>query len=552
MASYGFLFGCVFSVGAFYLRSPTKKSIAPSSASSPTSPSSASSSIDAAISTLRTHFGDRASICLSTDATDLESKGFSSWCQHAASLPSVVAFPESTDDVVAIVNAARNHGVPLLPFAGGTSLEAHWYAPRFEGEGESGETRPSISVCFERMAEILEVDEENGMARVQPGVGWQDLNEELKERGSRLFWPIDPGPGACFGGMLATGGSGTGAVRYGTMKGELVLNVTVVLPSGKVIKTRSDARKSSAGPDLTRLFLGSEGTLGVITEATLRLVPRLEESVTTVSFPTVEDASKAARAVLYKGIAVSSVELLDEVMIRSINQASSQTGSSSRQPLAEQPSLFLKFAGSSPANVKEDQRMAREVVLEHKADPATLRISSSPQEVEELWEARKVALWSAMASREGREEGKGQPRAWTTDVCVPVARLPDLVRRLKADVAEHGLFAPIVGHVGDGNVHAIFVYPDGDSEELAAVTESVHRMVEWAQQLGGTCTGEHGVGRGKREFLEAELGSGTLGLLREIKGLIDPEGFMNPGALLPPKGSERRGEQGSPLAKHAT
>lgn len=329
--------------------------------------------------------------------------------------------------------------------------------------------------------------------------------------------------------------------------GELILNLTVVLPSGQVIKTRSDARKSSAGPDLTRLFLGSEGTLGVITEATLRLVPRLEESVTTVSFPTVEDACRAARDVLYQGIALSSVELLDEVMIRAVNKAAAQGSSNNdRPPLAERPSLFLKFAGSSTANVTEDQRLARPILLRNNADATTLRVSSNPEEVEELWEARKIALWSAMAARQDECAEKGMTaRAWTTDVCVPVARLPDLVKRLKADVEEHGLFAPIVGHVGDGNVHALFVFPEGGKGKLGEeakrereeVTKSVHRMVEWAQQLGGTCTGEHGVGRGKREFLEAELGEGTVELLREIKGLLDPKGFMNPGALLPPQAS---------------
>lgn len=474
--------------------------------------------LEAALASLRKYFASRSD-SISTANTDLESKGYSSWCQHDASLPSAVLFPESTEDVVAIVNACRENNVPLVPFAGGTSLEAHWYAPK---DSRTGQTIPTISVCFEKMDQLVELDEASAFARVQPGLGWQVLNEELKSRGSPFFFPIDPGPGSCFAGMLATGGSGTGAVKYGTMRGEMVLNLTVVLPSGEVIKTRSDARKSSMGPDLTRLFLGSEGILGVITEATVRLAPRLPESVLTVAFDNVDDACRAVSDVLNKGIGVSSIELLDDLMIKAINFASKP------EPLhAERPSLFIKFSGSK-VHTQEDQRLTRDIVARHGADLKTVRLSSSEEEVEALWESRKVALWSAMQYR-----GEGA-RCWTTDVCVPIARLPELVKKTKKDLADHNLVGPIVGHAGDGNFHCLIVYKGDDKEEFKRAEEVVHRMVHLAQDLGGTATGEHGVGRGKREYLERELGAGTVNLLRGIKEQLDPTGFMNPGALLLP------------------
>lgn len=497
---------------------------------------------DEALEQIKKYFGQKSnsgsqasSDRYSTDTTELEAKGFSSWCQHDASLPSVVVFPDSTEDVVALVNIAREHSVPLVPFAGGTSLEAHWYAPRHP---KTGETIPTITMAFERMDAIVEYDEANAMVRVQPGLGWQDLNEELKAKGSRYFWPVDPGPGSAFGGMLATGGSGTGAVRYGTMKGDLVLNVTVVLPSGEVIKTRSDARKSSAGPDLTKLFLGSEGTLGIITEVTLRLVPRLPESVVTVAFNTVDDACRAVSDILAHGVGVSSIELLDDVMLRAVNQASPE-----KKQLAERPSLFIKFSGSE-AHTAEDQRIARMLVQKHGADLSTLQLSKDAKEVEDLWESRKVALWSAIQYRnkECQEAGLGDDiaRALTTDVCVPTARLPELVKKVKADLAANDVYGPIVGHVGDGNFHSLIVYTS--PEEFARAQEVVHRMVKLAQDLGGTCTGEHGVGRGKKKYLQRELGPGTVHLLKSIKSMMDPTGFMNPGALYPADGDEVNGQ----------
>lgn len=500
-----------------------------------------SPNINQALQELKSYFSSRPD-SYSTDHTDLEQKGFSSWCQHDASLPAIVVYPTSTDDVVAVVNIARENHIPLIPFAGGTSLEAHWYAPR---DPKTNETLPSISLAFEQMSDIVELDEDSGFVRVQPGLGWQDLNEELKSRGSKLFWPVDPGPGSAFGGMLSTGGSGTGAVRYGTMKGDLIVNVTVVLPSGEVIKTRSDARKSSAGPDLTKLFLGSEGTLGVITEATLRLVPRLKESVVTVSFKSVDEACRAVGEILNTGIGVSSIELLDDIMIKAVNFASKP-----KPPFpADHPALFIKFSGSE-AHTAEDQRLTRQIVAKHGADIRSMRLSKDEAQVEEIWESRKVALWSAMQYRD--EAGKlmfneddtvdrGQTRCWTTDVCVPIGRLPDLVKQVKADLFANNLVGPIVGHVGDGNFHSLIVYKEGDKDEFERAKGVVHRMVHLAQELGGTCTGEHGIGRGKREYLERELGKGTVDLLRTIKRTLDPTGFMNPGALLLPEEGEAGG-----------
>ncbi|CAO1639258.1 unnamed protein product [Sympodiomycopsis kandeliae] len=493
-------------------------------------------SFDTALSQIKSRFAQRPD-AYSTEPTDLEQKGFSSWCQHDASLPAVIVYPCSTDDVVTIVNIARENRVPLIPFAGGTSLEAHWYAPR---DPLTGETKPSITIAFDEMSDIVEYDDASGFVRVQPGLGWQDLNEELKSRGSQLFWPIDPGPGANFGGMLATGGSGTGAVRYGTMKGDLILNLTVVLPSGEVIKTRSDARKSSAGPDLTKLFLGSEGTLGVITEATLRLVPRLQESVLAVSFHSVDEACRAVGEILNRGIGVSSIELLDDYMIKAINAASNPS-----PPWQETlpATLFIKFSGSQ-VHTKEDQRQSLEIVRKYHSDQKSIRISKSQEEVDEIWHSRKIALWSAMEFRNeagklylqeqnGSQQEKGEPRCWTTDVCVPIGKLPNLVSSVKKLLRENNLYGPIVGHVGDGNFHSLIVYRDGDSEEFARAKKVVSEMVKLAQDLGGTCTGEHGIGRGKREYIERELGKGTVQLLKSIKDVVDPTGFMNPGALLP-------------------
>ncbi|UZJ50706.1 hypothetical protein CBS101457_000026 [Exobasidium rhododendri] len=478
-----------------------------------------------ALKALKAHFSGVEG-ALSTDESDLEERGNSQWTEIQGSEPSVVVFPSSTEDVVAVVKIARKHNVPITPFAGGTSLEGQAFAPR---DPKTGKTVPTISIAFDNMNEIVELDEESAICKVQPGLGWQDLNEQLKERGSVLFWPIDPGPGAAFGGMLSTGGSGTGAVKYGTMKGDLILNVTVVLPSGQVIKTRADARKSAAGPDMTKIFLGAEGTLGIITEVTLRLAPKLPEAVLTVPFDTVENACKAVVEVLNHGVGVSSVELLDEEMIKAINKASNPV------PLhPEQPSLFFKFSGSH-AHVAEDQRLTTEIVERHGADMAALHRSRNEAEVEEIWKSRKIALWSAIQYRSDGHEGFN---SWGTDVCVPIARLPKLVDLVKKDIAEHDLYGPIVGHVGDGNFHAALIYEHGDKEMLKKIEGAVHRMVHTAQDLGGTATGEHGVGRGKREYLERELGPGTIHLLRSIKKMLDPTNIMNPGALLLPELSE--------------
>lgn len=344
---------------------------------------------------------------------------------------------------------------------------------------------------------------------------------------------VQPGPGAEIGGMIGTGCSGTNAVRYGTMR-ENVLNLTVVLPDGKVIKTRSRARKSSAGPDLTRLFIGSEGTLGLVVEgechivivefeltyatATLKLAPLLPTSVAVSSFPDIEAAASTVKEIVQAGIQVQCIELLDDLMMKCINAAESTTAGYKAYP--ESPSLFLKFNGES-SQISLDMKRVAEIVAKNAG--TRLKTATSEEDKEALWRARKIALWSAMQYYPGS-------KCWTTDVCVPISEFPTLVRETKADLVENKIVGPIVGHAGDGNFHGLLLFKD--EAELSRVKDAVHRMVERAQRLQGTCTGEHGVGIGKIQYLENELGRGTVDLLRNIKRNIDPTNIMNPGKLV--------------------
>lgn len=353
-----------------------------------------------------------------------------------------------------------------------------------------------------------------------------DINDTLKQKGIPLFFPIDPAPSATIGGMLSTGCSGTNAVRYGTAKAEWFLNVTVVLPSGEVIKTRRRSRKSSAGFDTTKLFIGAEGTLGIVTEVTIRLVPLLPTSVAVVQFPDVRKATEAASEVMNRGVGIQCVELVDDESIRATNKH----GMSKRKwPVKD--SLFFKFQGHSKESLKDTARVVKEIVEQARFGGTGFQVAHDEQEASDLWADRKNVYYSSLALVEGS-------RGWPTDVCVPVSKLPDLVYDTKKDLAEFGLVSTIVGHVGDGNFHALILFKT--DEDMAKAKQVIHRMVKRAISLDGTCTGEHGVGIGKKEYLVEELGAGTVKLMRTIKDAIDPLGLFNPGKLYPEREKDEK------------
>jgi D-lactate dehydrogenase (cytochrome) len=363
------------------------------------------------------------------------------------------------------------------------------------------------------MDRIVALHKEDLDVVVQPGVGWELLDEVLEKEG--LFFPPDPGPGAMIGGMVGTGCSGTNAYRYGTMR-EWVLNLTVVLADGTVVKTRQRPRKSSAGYDLTKLFIGSEGTLGLVTEITLKVTPRpLQESVAVCSFESVREAAETVSRVVKGGIPIAAIEILDDVQMRCINAA----GMTSRR-WKEAPTLFFKFTGATQRSIQE---CIDQVMKIAKANGSkTFEFAKNKQERDELWSARKGGVWATMAQKKSDDE-----MVWTTDVAVPVSRLPDIIVETKADIAASGLLASIVGHVGDGNFHSIIIYNAKDEKERHTVEELVHRMVKRAIEMEGTATGEHGVGLVKRDYLPHEVGQSTVDLMRRIKLAMDPLCLLN-------------------------
>ncbi|EIW75912.1 hypothetical protein CONPUDRAFT_65116 [Coniophora puteana RWD-64-598 SS2] len=431
--------------------------------------------------------------------------------EHLQGQPhAVVIHVRSTEDVVKVVHIARKHLVAVVPYAGGTSLEGNVSAP------SSG----SICVDLSGLNKILEINESDADVVCQAGVTWNDLNEQLKMKGIPLFFPLDPGRNATVGGMIATGCSGTNAMRYGTARGEWILNVTVVLPSGEVIKTRRRARKSSAGFDLTKLFIGAEGTLGIVTEATLRLAPVLPTRVAIARFPDVQTATNAVCDVLNRGPAIQCVELIDELGVKVLNHYNSAS-SEEREPWPEQVTLFLKLQGC-PFSMLPMPASIEQIMRFHGA--TSYRLSQSECEDEQIWDERRNGLFAALAYKEGS-------KGWITDVCVPVSRLPELITSAKGYFKELGITAPIAGHVGDGNFHALVLYNPDDPGEVTRAREAVARITKRAIELDGTCTGEHGVGQGKRKWLEEELGQGTVDLMRTIKQTLDPDGLFNPGKV---------------------
>lgn len=449
---------------------------------------------------------------VSDDKKILETYGYSPNSYHPEHLHSMVVHVLSTEDVVKVVNVARKYRIPITAYSGGTSLEGHF-------SGYQG-TPGGICIDMSGMNKILEIHESDADVILQPGVKWEDLNQTLADKHIPLFFPLDPGPGATIGGMISTGCSGTNAVRYGTAKAEWFLNVTVVLPNGEIIKTRRRSRKSSAGFDTTKLFIGAEGTLGIVTEATLRLTPKLPTSVAFAQFDDVTSAVSAVTEVLQSpmGSHIQCVELMDNHMMEAINHSGL-----SEKSYPTKDSLFFKFQGS-PNSISETSKIVKGIVKKH----GSTRFESARNDTEasELWNHRKVALWSTLSWPDDSEA-----RVWTTDVCVPPSKLPELVGETKKDLEASGIKSTIVGHVGDGNFHAFLLFSNDD--ELEKVKGAVHRMVHRALALDGTCTGEHGVGVGKKEYLVEELGAGTVELMKSIKKTVDPLELFNPGKLYP-------------------
>jgi D-lactate dehydrogenase (cytochrome) len=417
--------------------------------------------------------------------------------------PDAVVFPQSTADVQQVVGICAKHGMPIIPFGTGTSLEGHINAPQ-----------GGVSVDFRDMNRILSVHPEDLDCVIEPGVTRKQVNENLRDQG--LFFPIDPGADASLGGMAATRASGTNAVRYGTMK-DNVLSMKVVLANGKVMTTATRAKKSSSGYDLTRLMIGSEGTLGIITELTLKLYGIPEAiSAGICPFPSVEAACNATILTIQSGIPVARIELLDALQVKSVNAYS-------KLDLPETPMLFVEFHGSE-ASVAEQAENFGAIAKDLGGGPFDW--ATKAEERSRLWQARHDGYWAARGLRPGTS-------ALATDVCVPISRLAECVTESQADAKETGLLAPLVGHVGDGNFHLSLLLDMNDESELKKAKSFLERLAARALRMEGTCTGEHGVGQGKVKYLLAEHGPEAIAVMRAVKQALDPMNIMNPGKMLP-------------------
>jgi D-lactate dehydrogenase (cytochrome) len=421
---------------------------------------------------------------------------------HAPAPPDVVVLPLDVEEAAAVVHVCAEHGAPIVPFGAGTSLEGHIAA-----------LHGGVSVDMSRMDAILRLSVDDMDVTVQAGVTRSRLDDRLRPEG--VFFPVDPGADATIGGMVATGASGTTTVRYGAMR-ENVVSLLVVMADGSVVRTRSRARKSSAGYDLTRLFIGSEGTLGLICEATLRVYPTPEAmAAATCAFPSLEAAVNCVMDVGRLGVPVARIELADEALIEAINRHADL-----HQRVA--PTLFLEFHGG-PAEVEAQAAEVQAVAREHGADDFAW--ASEERERRKLWRARHRAYDAARALRPGSQ-------GLTTDVCVPVSRLAECILQTQGDMEALGLPSGIVGHVGDGNFHVVVLVEPGDPDEVARATAFHERLVRRALDLEGTCTGEHGVGYGKAGFLVEEHGAAGVAAMRAIKHALDPADLFNPGKVV--------------------
>lgn len=415
--------------------------------------------------------------------------------------PSAVVFAESTQDVVDAVKLASAHEVPVIPYGAGSSIEGHLLA-----------VQGGISLDLSRMNRVLSIDAEDLTVTVQPGISRKQLNEAIRDTG--LFFPIDPGADASIGGMTATRASGTNAVRYGTMR-ENVLALEVVTASGEVIRTGTRAKKSSAGYDLTRLMVGSEGTLGIATEITVRLYPLPEAvSAAVCSFPSIEAAVRTVIQTIQLGVPIARVELLDANSVRMVNNYSKTT-------LREEPMLLMEFHGT-PASVKEQAETVQDIASEFGGQ--SFEWASTPEERTRLWTARHNAYFAAVSSVPGC-------RAISTDTCVPISRLADCLLDSIVEADASGIPYFLVGHVGDGNFHFGYLLDPNQPEQAAKAEALNHQLVTRALRLGGTCTGEHGIGLHKMDFLAEETGAGAVDMMRAIKQALDPKNILNPGKI---------------------
>ena len=451
----------------------------------------------AALAALIERFGDRLSVA---PAVREQHANTTTWVANEP--PDAVVFPRSTEDVQAIVRICATHSLPVIPFGVGTSLEGQVNAP-FGG----------VSVDFRDMNRVLAVHPQDLDCVAEPGITRKELNAHLRDQG--VFFPIDPGADATLGGMTATRASGTNAVRYGTMR-DNVLALKAVLANGEIVTTGSRARKSAAGYDLTRLLIGSEGTLGVITEITLRL-SALPEAISggICPFPSVEAACEATIATIQSGIPVARIELLDALQVRAVNAYS-------KLDLPEQPMLCVEFHGTT-AGVAEQAERFGEIAADLGGGP--FQWATKAEDRSRLWQARHDAYWACFGLRPGA-------KAIASDVCVPISRLAECVTATQRDIAASALVAPIVGHVGDGNFHLSLLVDMADDGEIRRAEALLERLVERALAMDGTSTGEHGVGQGKVKYLRREHGEAALAVMRAVKTALDPHNIMNPGKII--------------------
>jgi D-lactate dehydrogenase (cytochrome) len=453
-------------------------------------------SIDAAINALVPLLGDR----LSVSKSDLDAHGQSE-THFDAIPPDAAAYPRSASEVSAIVKICANHRCPVIGYGAGTSLEGHTLA-----------VQGGVTVDFRNMADVVQINNEDMTVRVRPGITREDLNTQL--RATRLFFPVDPGANASIGGMASTRASGTTAVRYGTMR-DNVLALEVVMADGRIVRTGTGARKSSAGYDLTALMVGAEGTLGLITELTLKLQGQPEGvAAATCTFPTIDAAVEAVTDTIAMGIPMARIEFLDAASVAAVNAYS-------KADFPQTPHLMVEFHGSA-TGVEEQAARFGDIASDHGG--AAFEWATLPEDRNRLWHMRHHAYWAILASRNGAT-------AIVTDVCVPISTLAQAVRETQDDIERSGLSAPILGHVGDGNFHAILLIdPQSDAEKKTAQGLSA-RMAERSLALGGTITGEHGVGMGKLDYMTAEHGVGW-DVMAQIKRALDPDNIMNPGKVV--------------------
>ncbi|MBK4738256.1 FAD-binding oxidoreductase [Noviherbaspirillum pedocola] len=452
---------------------------------------------DSLLAALQSLFEDRVSV---TEAMRMHHGRDES--SYDPMLPDAVVFAQTTEEVADVVKLCAAHEVPIIPYGTGTSLEGHILA-----------LRGGVCIDLSQMNRVLSVHPEDLTVTVEPGVTRKQLNAEIRDTG--LFFPIDPGADASLGGMVATRASGTNAVRYGTMR-ENTLALTVVTADGSIIRTGTRAKKSSAGYDLTRLFVGSEGTLGIVTEITVKLYPQPEAvSAAVCSFPSAGDAVRTVIQAIQMGIPLARVEFLDEAGVKAINRHD-------KLSLPESPLLMFEFHGSE-AGVKEQAELVQEIAAEHHA--IGFEWATRQEDRSRLWAARHNAYFALLQMRPGS-------RAISTDCCVPISRLAECILDTKADCEQHGLVHAIIGHVGDGNFHVQMLVDPNDAEDIARAEGVNARMVARALAMDGTCTGEHGVGMHKMDFLVQEHGEPAIAVMRTIKHALDPKNILNPGKII--------------------